>query len=165
LDGNVSEDTVTSNKVVTLTYMIYDETGIQEQSDLPISYLHGENHTMFPKIAESLEGKKIGDKVEVELSPEEGFGVRDENKTYSDLVDNVPPEFQQIGSEAEFQNEVGEKITMTVVKIENGKIFLDGNHQFAGKKMTFKITITDIRDATEEEIAEGKVLQGNSITQ
>lgn len=161
----MSENTVTSNKVVTLTYMIYDETGIQEQSDLPISYLHGENHTMFPKIADSLEGKTIADKIEVELSPEEGFGVRDESKTFSDVIDNVPPEFQQIGSEAEFQNEVGEKITMTVVKIDNGRVYLDGNHQFAGKNMTFKITITDIRDATEDEIASGKVLQGNSITQ
>jgi FKBP-type peptidyl-prolyl cis-trans isomerase SlyD len=161
----VSENIVANNKVITLTYMIYDETGIQEQSDLPISYLHGENHTMFPKIAESLEGKKIGDKIEVELSPEEGFGVRDENKTFSDVVDNVPPEFQQIGSEAEFQNEAGEKITMTVVKIENGKVYLDGNHQFAGKSMTFKITITDIRDASEDEISSGKVLQGNSITE
>lgn len=161
----MSENIVENNKVVTLTYMIYDETGIQEQSDLPISYLHGENHTMFQKIADSLEGKKAGDKLEVELSPEEGFGVRDESKTFSDVIENVPPEFQQIGAEAEFQNEVGEKITMTVVKINEGHVYLDGNHPFAGKNMTFKITVTGIRDATQDEIDSGKVLDGSTITQ
>jgi len=161
----MSENIVENNKVVTLTYMIYDETGIQEQSDLPISYLHGKNHTMFQKVADSLEGKKVGDKIEVELTPEEGFGVRDESKTFSDAVENVPHEFQQIGSEAEFQNEEGERITMTVVKIENGLVYLDGNHPFAGKNMTFKISITDIRDATMDEMGSGKVLDDSTITQ
>lgn len=161
----MSEQIVGNNKVITLTYSIFDESGsVQEQSDIPVSYLHGSaNSDMFPKVAEVLEGAKVGDVVKVTLSPEEGFGEYDPSKTYSDDLVNVPPEFQQIGAEASFQNDIGESITMTVVKIENGKIMLDGNHPFAGKIMTFNITIKDIRDATEAEAGSGKVTQNHPL--
>ncbi|WP_455216827.1 FKBP-type peptidyl-prolyl cis-trans isomerase [Kaarinaea lacus] len=161
----MSDEIISTNKVVTLTYIIFDGEGhVQEQSDIPISYLHGNpNNAMFPKVAEGLEGHKVGDQVEITLSPEEGFGIYDPEKTYSDVIDNVPPEFRHIGAQAEFQNEAGESLTMTVVSMENGMIKLDGNHPFAGKTMTFKITIKNIRDATLDEIGTGKISESSSI--
>jgi FKBP-type peptidyl-prolyl cis-trans isomerase SlyD len=114
---------------------------------------------MYPKVAEALEGSKIGDEVEVSLSPAEGFGEHDPNLTFSDAIDNVPPEYRHIGAEATFENEDGESITMTVVKMEDGKIMLDGNHPFAGKTVTFKLRVKEIRDATEAEVGSGEVAQ------
>ena len=46
---------------------------------------------------------------------------------------------------------------MTVKSIENEEIFLDGNHPFAGKTMTFRVTEKDIRDTTAKEIGAGLV--------
>jgi len=156
----MSEQKVEENKVVSLTYVILDETGaVLEQYDLPISYVHGNNSNMYPKVAEALEGAKVGDEIEVSLSPAEGFGERDPSLTFSDAVDNVPPEYRHIGAEASFENEQGESITMTVVKIEDGKIMLDGNHPFAGKTVTFKLRVKEIRDATEAEVGSGEVVQ------
>ena len=99
------------------------------------------------------------DEVEVSLSPAEGFGEHDPNLTFSDAIDNVPPEYRHIGAEATFENEDGESITMTVVKMEDGKIMLDGNHPFAGKTVTFKLRVKEIRDATEAEVGSGEVAQ------
>jgi FKBP-type peptidyl-prolyl cis-trans isomerase SlyD len=156
----MSEQKVEENKVVSLTYVILDETGaVLEQYDLPISYVHGNNSNMYPKVAEALEGAKVGDEIEVILSPAEGFGERDPSLTFSDDIDNVPPEYRQLGAEATFQNEQGESITMTVVKMENGKIMLDGNHPFAGKTVIFKLRVMEIRDATEAEVGSGEVAQ------
>ena len=156
----MSEQKVEENKVVSLTYVIVDETGaVLEQYDLPISYVHGNNSNMYPKVAEALEGAKVGDEIEVSLSPAEGFGERDPSLTFSDAIDNVPPEYRHIGAEASFENEQGESITMTVVKIEDGKIMLDGNHPFAGKTVTFKLRVKEIRDATEAEVGSGEVMQ------
>jgi FKBP-type peptidyl-prolyl cis-trans isomerase SlyD len=156
----MSEQKVEENKVVSLTYVIVDETGaVLEQYDLPISYVHGNNSNMYPKVAEALEGAKVGDEIEVILSPAEGFGERDPSLTFSDDIDNVPPEYRQLGAEATFQNEQGESITMTVVKMENGKIMLDGNHPFAGKTVIFKLRVMEIRDATEAEVGSGEVAQ------
>jgi FKBP-type peptidyl-prolyl cis-trans isomerase SlyD len=156
----MSEQKVEENKVVSLTYVILDETGaVLEQYDLPISYVHGNNSNMYPKVAEALEGAKVGDEIEVILSSAEGFGERDPSLTFSDDIDNVPPEYRQLGAEATFQNEQGESITMTVVKMENGKIMLDGNHPFAGKTVIFKLRVMEIRDATEAEVGSGEVAQ------
>lgn len=156
----MSEQKVEENKVVSLTYVILDETGaVLEQYDLPISYVHGNNSNMYPKVAKALEGAKVGDEIEVILSPAEGFGKHDPNLTFSDDISNVPPEYRHLGAEATFQNEQGESVTMTVVKMENGKIMLDGNHPFAGKTVTFKLRVKEIRDATEAEVGSGEVAQ------
>ncbi|MDP3138876.1 MAG: hypothetical protein Q8N17_21390, partial [Burkholderiaceae bacterium] len=64
------EETVSRNKVVYITYTIWDQGGqLFEQYDLPIAYVHGVNGPLFEKIERSLEGKRAGDKVEVLLPP------------------------------------------------------------------------------------------------
>ena len=42
---------------------------------------------------------------------------------------------------------------------ENGIVSLDGNHPFAGQSLLFEIEIQGIRDATEEEIHQRKVIE------
>ena len=90
------------------------------------------------------------------LPPEKGFGVHNPDLTINDDIANVPEEFQQVGAKATFQNDAGDTTEMTVVKVEGGKVYLDGNHMFAGKTMTFKIKVSSIRDATEQEIGSGQ---------
>ncbi|MGD8483415.1 MAG: peptidylprolyl isomerase [Thioalkalispiraceae bacterium] len=152
---------VEQQKVVSFTHQLVDEQGVvQELSDLPTSYVHGVDQRVFPEITEALEGKQVGDEVEVVLPPEKGFGVYNPDLTFSDDIANVPEEFQQVGAEATFVNDAGETTSMKVVKVENGKVFLDGNHMFAGKTMTFKIKVSSVRDATEQEIGSGQPQPG-----
>jgi len=149
---------VEHQKVVTFVYSILDQDGsMLEQSDLPVSYMHGVDGKMYEKVEKSMTDKKVGDEIRVDVPPEDGFGPHDAELTYSDAIENVPAEFCQIGAEAEFEDPQGERITMIVTKIENGQITLDGNHLFAGKTVTFVIKIIDIRDASLEEIERGEV--------
>lgn len=153
MDKNVEHQ-----NVVTFIYSILDQDGsILEQSDIPLSYLHGIDGRMYESVEQAMAGKKVDDVVRVNVPPEEGFGHYDPELTYSDSIENVPAEFCQIGAEAEFEDPQGERITMIVTKIENGQITLDGNHPFAGKTVTFVIRITDIRDASQEEIERGGI--------
>lgn len=69
------EDTVIRNTVVYLTYSIWDQGGrLFEQYDLPVGYVHGVNGPLFEKIEHALEGRPVGDHVEVTLTPEDIFG-------------------------------------------------------------------------------------------
>ncbi|MDH3871197.1 MAG: FKBP-type peptidyl-prolyl cis-trans isomerase [Gammaproteobacteria bacterium] len=152
----MSKPIVSRDKVVSFTYSIQDAEGnIVEQSDLPISYVHGGQHDLFEKIEVSLEGCAVGDTVKVALTPEEGFGQHDENLTYTDDLDNVPPEFRRIGAEVEMMNDQGETRKFIVTHIENDKLTVDGNHPLAGKIITFNIKVADIRDASPDELARG----------
>jgi len=153
-------DKVANQKVVTFTYSIMNEKGeVQEQSDLPMAYVHGSDDRVIPKIAEAMEGKTVGEVVEVAVPPKEGFGEYDESLIYRDKLENVPEEYRELGKEAQFQNENGQTKTMVVTRIENGEIELDGNHPYAGKTMTFKLNIREIRDASADEVGSGIAAQ------
>lgn len=154
-----SPQTISPQTVVTFTYVILGSDGeVLEQSDLPMSYIHGVDGKMYPKVEAAMSGASVGDEVEVELSPKEGFGEPDPDLMYVEKLENVPPEYRRIGAEAMFENEVGETITMKVTKIENGELTLDANHPFAGVTVKFKITVVDIRHATPQEIGSGEVM-------
>jgi FKBP-type peptidyl-prolyl cis-trans isomerase SlyD len=93
--------------------------------------------------------------VEVSLTPEEGFGAHDPELTYTDDIENVPEEFRRIGAQVEMMNDQGDSKTFVVTHIEDGKLTVDGNHPMAGKVITFRIKVTDIRDATADELQNG----------
>lgn len=150
------EVTVSRDKVVYLTYVILDERGnVFEQYDIPVGYVHGANSGLFEKIESALEGRRVGEKVEVILPPADGFGEHKPELTYTDDIENVPPEYRRLGAEVMFENDRGENMMFHVTRIADGKLTVDGNHPLAGQTATFVVNIVDIRDATPEEIANG----------
>lgn len=152
----MAEQSVKANKVVYLTYSIVNGAGlVVEQHDMPIAYLHGGGSGLIEKIESELEGRRSGEKVEVTLSPEQGFGEHDPNLTFTDEVENVPEDYRYVGAEATFQSEKGEQRTFRVTRIEDGKLTLDGNHPLAGQTVTCVVNIIEVRDATLDEIANG----------
>ncbi|KLD69173.1 peptidylprolyl isomerase, partial [Xanthomonas hyacinthi DSM 19077] len=50
----------------------------------PLAYIHGEGH-IVPGLEKALEGRSVGDQFKVDVSPEEGYGVR-----HDELVQTVP---------------------------------------------------------------------------
>ncbi|MDH5387498.1 MAG: peptidylprolyl isomerase [Gammaproteobacteria bacterium] len=149
-------DIIAKNKFVSLTYAITDETGeIVERIDLPVPLILGHNSQLIEKIEQALIGKKTGDIINVKLTAEEGFGPHQPDLTFTDDLQNVPEEFQRIGAEVQFQNDKGESKDFRVVSIENGKLTVDGNHPLAGKAITYIITVTEVRDPTTDEMANG----------
>ena len=152
---------IAPNKLVTLTYRISDVDGtVLEQNDVPVSYLHGGHSEMFEKVERALEGKGAGDVVEVSLAPAEGFGEHDPNLTFTDDLDNVPPEFRRLGAEVEMQNADGDVRTFIVTRIENGRLTVDCNHPFAGKTVYFRIEVMSVRDASPDELREAGLPPG-----
>src|SRR3990167_3893169 len=148
---------VAKNKVVSLIYVVRNEGGeIFEYRDLPVSYVHGSGADLFPKIEQALEGRAIGDSVVVQLTPADAFGDHDPKLTFTDDIENAPPELRHVGAEFEAQNAKGESIVLTVTRVEGDKITVDANHPLAGQTISFEVTVRDIRDATPEEIRNGR---------
>ncbi len=149
-------DKITKNKFVSLTYTITDENdNILERIDMPVQYIQGVKSQVIEKIETALTGHKTGDLVHVKLNPDEGFGPHQPELTFSDDISNVPPQFHSIGAEVEFQNEQGESKIFRVTHIDENKLTVDGNHPFAGKTITYNITVKEVRDATASELKNG----------
>jgi FKBP-type peptidyl-prolyl cis-trans isomerase SlyD len=151
--------TVARHKLVFITYSILDQRGmVVEQHDIPVGYVQGANSGILPAIESAVAGRKVGERIEITLKPEDGYGVRDESLVFVDDIENVPPEFRRVGAEVMFENAAGETKVFYVTAIENGQLTLDGNPSLAGQSVTCLVNVVDIRDATPEEIRSGRPL-------
>lgn len=153
----MTADTIRNGKMVSLTYTLRNERGeVFEQTDMPVSYLHGQDSGLFEKVERALEGKRTGERIEVSLGPDEGFGQHDPALTFTDSVENVPVELRHLGAQLEAQNAKGGVLTFVVTRIENGMLTVDANHPLAGQTVKFNVTVQDVRDATPDELRAGQ---------
>ena len=149
---------IAKNSVVTLHYEMFDANNqLLDKTEEPIAYLHGGYDGIFPLVEEALHGKAVGDVVEVALSPDDAFGEQDPELVRIEDV-NVFPVEVEVGMMFEADDpETGDVVIYRVTDVADGKAVVDGNHPLAGMKILFKATITDVREASAEEIAHGHV--------
>lgn len=148
---------VSENKVVSIHYVLKNSAGEVIDSSVgraPLSYLHGMGH-IIPGLERALEGKTAGDHVDVSITPEEAYGERNEA-----LIQAVPRSafegVEEIEPGMQFRAETpaGSQI-LTILEVQDDQVIVDGNHPLAGETLYFSVEITDIREATEEELAHG----------
>ena len=148
---------ISINKFVELTYRIIDQSNgeVIEQVKEPLGYVQGDNSLLFNQVTKELEGKCVGDEVEILLKAEDAFGKKADELIFTDDIDNVPMEYRHLGANVTMQNDKGGTKDFVVSSIENGKLTIDGNHPLAGRDIIFFVEVLSIRDATADEIIEG----------
>ncbi|HEY9196143.1 MAG TPA: peptidylprolyl isomerase [Mucilaginibacter sp.] len=149
--------------VVSLTYDLYvdrENTGTETlvestTQEQPLTFLFGAGQ-MLPKFEENLSTLSTGDSYEFRLSPEDAYGVYDE-----EAVANLPKEMFQgtelpeIGSILPLQDNNGNRFQAQVVSIAEDAVIVDLNHPMAGQELHFKGSILNVRPATAEELSHG----------
>ena len=145
---------ITKNHVVTLAYSVTTPDGdVVDKGEEPLVYLHGDYGDLFPKIEESLEGKKVGDKLDIDLEPADAFGDYDDTLVKVESRE-LFSETIQVGDEVEAE---GDEIIYQIAEIEEDKVVLEGNHPLAGLALVFHVAVSDVREASHEEITHGHV--------
>jgi FKBP-type peptidyl-prolyl cis-trans isomerase SlyD len=146
--------------VVTLAYQVTDPDGaLIDAGERPIVYLHGGFDDIFPKIEEALQGKQVGDAVKVKLQPDEAFGEYDADLVQIEPRSSFPAELQ-VGMQFEGAppgSDEDDFVIYRVTDIVDDKVMLDGNHPLAGLALVFSCTVSEVRAASDEEIAHGHV--------
>ncbi len=150
-------DRITDEMLVELTYRVTDSKSGQVLStvEFPISYVHGHNDVLAPQVLEELEGKTVGDVIDVPIDCNQIFGPRDESLVFTDLIENVPEEYREIGTTIGMENEKGEVKNFIVTRIDDKSLTVDGNNPLCGRDVVFTLEILTVRNATNEEIEAG----------
>ena len=137
---------ISDNKLVSMTYSIYEGEDLLENVDTPVSFIYGKETNLLPIVEKALYGKEKNSEVSIEVSSELGFGKIDKGLIFQDSLENVPQEYRKIGIQIDFANDKGVKRKFRVTKMDDKNITFDGNHLFAGKELLYKIKIIDVAD-------------------
>ena len=150
---------IAQNKVAIITYTLTNVNGeIMDQAneEQPFAFIAGTGN-IIPGLDSALEGKSAGDTVKVTIAPEDAYGERNDTLTQVvpmemfQGVDKVEPGMQ-------FQAQTNQGVSVvTVTKVEDGQVTIDGNHPLAGETLNFDVTVVDVRDATADELEHGHV--------
>ncbi len=146
---------ITKDTVATVQLQVADRLGrLIQKTDEPAALLIGGYDNTLPAIEAALEGQAAGFQTTLELTPETGFGERDESLVRSIAKKDFPPGVK-VGGQLEVAGEDGQFQLYTVAKIKGDTVFLDGNHPLAGQHLRVTLKVVSVRAASAEEIAHG----------
>lgn len=148
---------VADKKVVSFHYTLSNEQGEQLESSherQAMSYLQGARN-IIPGLEQAMAGKAAGEKFQVTLAPDQAYGERDPAR-----IQRIPAKHfrdarrLQPGQRISLNTRNG-AMPASVVKVGRFNVDVDTNHPLAGQTLVFDVEVTDVRDATPEEIAHG----------
>lgn len=148
---------ITDNCVASFHYTLTDSTGKvldSSEGQEPLSYLHGAGN-IIPGLEKALLGKTSGDKLTVSVKAAEAYGERDDT-----MVQELPTSMFsgvdkiEVGMEFHAETEHGLQV-VTVTGVADETVTIDGNHPLAGIDLNFDVEVTEVRDASEDEMSHG----------
>jgi len=150
---------ISTHKVVHFHYTLTNDDGDvldTSRGHDPLAYIQGLG-SIIPGLENAMAGRSVGDRFIVSVPPEEGYGSFQEDRVQSvprsafEGVDELLP-----GMQFQAQSDEG-AVLVTVIDIRDDLVLLNGNHPMAGMNLNFDVEVTEVREATHEELDHGHV--------
>lgn len=144
--------------VVSFQYELSDGAGSAEKSRVgkqTALTLLGRGQ-VIPGLEQALLDHQAGDCFEVDVQPEQGYGLREEGR-----IQRVPKKYFRDASRLKpgmltgLRLREGGQRAVTIHKVGMSTMDVDLNHPLAGKTLHFNVEVLDVREATPEELAHG----------
>lgn len=101
---------------------------------------------IIPGFENAIMGKEKGDKVTININPEEAYGQVREDLLVKVGKEQMPGEVQ-VGQSLQAQADNGQAVNVIVKEINEDHVIVDGNHPLAGKELVFEIEVVEIEEA------------------
>ncbi len=152
---------IKKNSVVSIHFGVAEVDGNaldSTENGAPLEFIQG-SHYLVPGLEAELEGKKAGDKFDVQLEAKDAYGVFQEA-----LVQQVPRSLFEgvdeieVGMSFQAETDQGPR-TVEVTEVTDESVSIDANHPLAGMDLRFVGEVVAVREATAEELAHGHIHQ------
>ena|SRR5690554_3121481 len=148
---------IADRRVATVHFTLTDEDGSRittTRGHDPLVYMHGTGG-IARGLEEALEGRGPGDRFEVTVSSEKGFGPH-----HKELVQTHPRSIIKDGAQPEVGGRLNAQtakgpLEVVVTAVDGDSVTVDGNHPLAGRSFRAEVEVLDVRLATPEEIQFG----------
>ena len=160
---------IVRNTMVTLTYdlRIDDQEGEmieQATAERPLQFLYGAG-MMLPKFESQLAGLKQGELFEIRLAKNDAYGEVNEDaivdlpRTVFMVDGRFDDELVAVGNTVPMMSGSGQRLNGLVLEVDDDSVRMDFNHPLAGEDLWFKGEVLEVRQASDEEIAQ--ILSGS----
>ena len=142
--------------VVSVHYKLTDTAGKTLDSSAgsePLTFLEGVGQ-IIPGLEAELRSMKVGDKKHLTIKAIDAYGEKDTANIAEMPLEKMPTRAIKVGDQFRAGNDARSPV-VTVTKVTDSHVTLDGNHPLAGMDLTFDVEVTEIRAATEDELAHG----------
>lgn len=146
---------IANNTVVSFHYQLTEIDGDYTEDSSgrePMLYLHG-HRGILPGLEDAMMGYSKGDNFSVSLTPEQGYGQRNEQGFQRIPIKHLTSTKKPVVGEIVSVNTARGEVRATVIKVGRFNIDVDTNHPLAGKSLKFDVQVIDVREATMEEVA------------
>ena len=149
---------IANDTVASLDYRLHLGDGkLVDESEPgdPLVYLHGHDE-IVPGLERALEGKKAGDKLQVVVKPEDGYGEYDPDSVEEVPRTDLPADLELVAGETITGTDPdGDEMDFLIKEVKQDTVVLDFNDPMAGKTLHFDVTVREVRAATAEELEHG----------
>ncbi len=142
------EQSIQAGKIVCLQYTLALADGTPVDSSTASgtwTYVHGETR-MPPGLTRGIEGLKAGDRVLLELAPEDAFGRVDPEAFQQLPRERFPDSALYVGYSSEVAGPGGSIIAFRIHAIQDDIVTVDLNHPLAGEHVVFDVTVIHVQD-------------------
>ena len=157
---------ITTPCVVALTWTLKDTLGEElDVLDEPVEFLLGGND-LLPSIEAALQGHTAGDKVQLQIEPDQAFGDFNDQLIFLEPRALFPADLQEGLTMEGYALPQGcnpdapKDALYAVTDIYPEHVVLDGNHPLAGIAIRLQMKVESVREATEEEVTAGTLGTG-----
>ena len=153
------------NSVVSIVYEL--RSGSQEGEvvealtpENPLTFIFGTGG-LLPKFEENLSGLTSGDNFEFLLNSEDAYGPVVESavvhvpKNIFEVDGKVDENLLKVGNMVPMMDAEGRRMNGKILTIDAEAVQMDFNHPMAGNDLFFKGEVTEVREASEEELNHG----------
>ncbi len=100
---------------------------------------------IIPGLDSALPGMAVGEKKEVKVTPEEGYGDVNPEMRQSVPREGIPADIPlDPGTQLQMQTPDGQALPVTVIEVDESTVTLDANHPLAGKDLKFDIEVVSV---------------------
>jgi len=122
----------------------------------PLEFIYGVG-MIIPGLEKGILGLKVGDKKKIEVASDEAYGPLNDQAVQVVPKSQFPADLKlEKGMQLMAQGPQG-AIPVVIADVMEEEIKVDFNHPLAGKDLVFEVEVTDVREATKEELEHGHV--------
>lgn len=145
---------ITDNNYVAIDYRLTLDSGEEVDRSAegkPLGFVTGTG-SIIPGLEGALAGKSAGESFRVTVEPDQAYGP-----VQKELLQAIPrnrfPNDVEITPGMSFHAR-GPRgpVALTVVSVDDGNVNVDLNHPLAGKRLTFDVTVQEVREPLSHEI-------------